>query len=408
MRARVMAWSLGVVWLGAGCIVDQQPVADEDEDAGARSTDAMTLDGSRGPSTLDVHASTPPQDATAVDAAPPSSSEPGAAVWDAEPPEPPPTCEDGAVERRSCDPRGWSRRACAAGAWERWSACPDDAPTGCQGRALALVELRAQPLDVVTLQPPPCAAEEANGVVGTYQWLVVERPDGSTAQPVDRFFNPARPADGGPADVEATPDALFFVDLAGDFVLELWVEDLEGGPDVVKRVHIVAVPAADFHVQLVWHTPGDPDETDGEGTDIDLHLRHPRGHAWAVAPLDCYFANGEPDWGPLGPESNPTLDIDDVNGAGPENMNLDRPEDTLALGHPYCVGVHAFRLENFIAGGTWGPTDATVRVYLGGLLRFEEMVTLPLTDAFWQPACVEWSGGRGDVLPVGELTESIP
>ena len=61
-----------------------------------------------------------------------------------------------------------------------------------------------------------------------YEWVVIARPPGSTAQPVERFFNPARPADGGPPDRTDTPTAFLFLDLPGTFDLELRVLDETG------------------------------------------------------------------------------------------------------------------------------------------------------------------------------------
>ncbi len=198
-------------------------------------------------------------------------------------------------------------------------------------------DLEVLPLDIVTLDGSPSVdADGPGGRPVRYEWTVVSRPDGSTAQPVERFLNPASPADGGAPDDTSTPTAVFFVDLAGDYTLSLRVTDnLDlsapsadcDQPDALVQIH--ATPNQDIHVQLVWDTPGDPDQTDGEGSDVDMHMLHPNGRAWMIAPLDCYYANVSPDWGPAGPDGNPSLDIDDTNGAGPENINLEAPENTV-------------------------------------------------------------------------------
>ena len=75
-----------------------------------------------------------------------------------------------------------------------------------------------------------------------------------------------------------------------------------------------------------------------------MHFRHPNAQRWNQSPYDCYFANPNPDWGPTGPVGNPSLDIDDVNGAGPENINLNDPEytDQTTIPGPYLVGVHYY------------------------------------------------------------------
>jgi hypothetical protein len=110
------------------------------------------------------------------------------------------------------------------------------------------------------------------------------------------------------------------------------------------------VPDKDLHIQLVWTTPDDPDETDMTGTDLDLHLRHPDANGgWNsdAGQFDCYFANKTPDWGAqLDPADNPTLDIDDTNGAGPENINLAHPEAIT-----YDVAALYFRAESALGEG---------------------------------------------------------
>lgn len=60
-----------------------------------------------------------------------------------------------------------------------------------------------------------------------FEWLVVQRPDGSTARPVERFFDNARPQDGGEGDDIGTPTVCLFLDLAGAWRLELRVTRFE-------------------------------------------------------------------------------------------------------------------------------------------------------------------------------------
>ena len=61
----------------------------------------------------------------------------------------------------------------------------------------------------------------------------------------------------------ARAQALFFVDIAGEYLLELTVTDRLGAmapavqPQPGSRIRIVAEPLADVHIQLLWVTPGD-------------------------------------------------------------------------------------------------------------------------------------------------------
>ena len=148
-------------------------------------------------------------------------------------------------------------------------------------------------------------------------------------------------------------------------------------------------------------TPADPDQTDtdfGAGADLDLHFLHPRSPGWFCSPWDIYFANPNPDWGvPFDAQDDPSLDIDDVNGAGPENINLDEPQNNGI----YRVGVHYFNDHGY------GPSFATVRIFIRGMLRFEvPNKRLVGTDAFWDVATIAWPSGH--ITPIDRVHETVP
>jgi hypothetical protein len=257
-------------------------------------------------------------------------------------------------------------------------------------------DLHVQPLDIITLDGTP--SSDPGGEVRKWRWTVVDRPQGSVSVPVESFADPRRPADGGEPDDETTPQALFFVDLAGQYTIELQVVDNLGQtscePKAVERVVVDAVPDKDLHVQLVWSTPEDPDETDNKGTDVDLHVRHQNaGEFWSDSVWDCYFRNINPDWGAQGDVvDNPTLDIDDTNGAGPENVNLSRPEP----GVTYDIGAIYFRSESTFGDPERDPRQehsslVTVRVYAKGELLAEWVDReLERVAQLWWVASVEW------------------
>lgn len=277
-------------------------------------------------------------------------------------------------------------------------------------------EYNVQPLDIIDLDGTP--STDPGGEVTRWQWAVIDSPQGSVAQVVERFEDPSRPADGGPTDDDSTPTAKFFVDLAGRYVLELIVWDNLGqqscAPTAVASVTIEAVPEKDLHVQLVWTTPDDPDQADTFGTDVDLHLRHQDANdRWndAASGFDCYFANPEPDWGAPGdPSDNPSLDIDDTNGGGPENINLASPE----VGRAYDIAALYFRSTS-----TFGDAmvDArkehlslvTVRVFARGDLLGEWLDReMTGTSQLWHVTRVRWCEDFArcpEIEPVDELLE---
>ncbi|MEE2756244.1 MAG: choice-of-anchor D domain-containing protein [Myxococcota bacterium] len=278
-------------------------------------------------------------------------------------------------------------------------------------------EYLVAPLDVITLDGSASTdADAPDGRPIRYEWTVIQRPTGSTAAPVESFTDPVRPQEGGPSDDSATPTAEFFVDIAGEYLIELTVTDRLGAmapsdpcPQPGSRVRIVAEPLADIHVQLLWTTPRDSDDDD-MGADVDLHLGHPARMGWFDALYDCYYVNPRPDWGiPNQFADDPSLDIDDIGGGGPENINLDNPESTQRLGGPYDVGAHYFRasMANF-GGGDYGTSIATVRIYLAGELAYEGEKELRETNDFWEVGSIVWTDDEQRFLEIDRVFESSP
>ena len=280
--------------------------------------------------------------------------------------------------------------------------------------------VQVRPLDVVTLDGSASTDPDGpNGRPVEYTWTVVARPAGSTSQPVERLHDDFTPAEGGPADRPSTPRAKFFVDLAGEYVLQLHVADHYGAeapstlcPAAPALIHIKAVPEEKLHIQLTWDTPEDADQTDDLGTDVDLHLRHPSSSSWfAQDGTDCYYSNPTPDWGrPGDTNDDPSLDIDDVNGAGPENINIARPESSQSADRGYRVGVHYFAAEGPTVGDDYRPlkSTATVRIFVDGQMAYEGSKLLRDTNDFWTVADVKFTGNGGRVVPVDAVQRVDP
>jgi len=102
------------------------------------------------------------------------------------------------------------------------------------------------------------------------------------------------------------------------------------------------------------------------GSDLDLHFAHQNAHGpdldgdgnpdpWFDKQWDVFWYNTKPNWGSFDPNvrDDPSLDRDDTDGAGPENLNLSVPED----GVTYAIGVHYWNDWGF------GASDATVKVF---------------------------------------------
>lgn len=226
---------------------------------------------------------------------------------------------------------------------------------------------------------------DTNGTVASYEWTIISRPPNSTAR-----LEPSN----------SSSEPTLFLDLAGTYVIELVVYDEEGlascSDDDSKQVVIQAVPDEDIHVQLVWDTPTDADQTDGNGTDLDLHYLHPQGN-WNRGNYDIYWRNPTADWGASGPADDPSLDIDDRDGAGPENVNHNNPESDLI----YAVGVH------YYADNGLGPSYATLRIFINGVQKYEYRDQyLAGAGQFWRAAGIKWPSG--EIIGINAVTNGFP
>lgn len=289
---------------------------------------------------------------------------------------------------------------------------PDFEPlAGCPIAVAPGGPLKGQPGFVTLLDGE--ASQPGDAAIRAWQWAVISAPDGSRAA-VGEPASPDPSRHPERSDDPATSSAAFVPDLFGEYRLRLTVTDADGraapGPGCHQAVAEVVLDVAPvgqgIQIELSWDTPTDDDPLDHEGTDVDLHLLHPDGRAWAQAPLDCYYANAAPHWGPLGPAGDAALDVDDVNGFGPETITLDTPEDTLLYGAPYLVGVHYYRAEAFVNPPLWGPSEARIRIFLDGVLVFDERQVLAETNDWWIVAEIHWPARQ--VVRRGELSAGQP
>jgi hypothetical protein len=252
------------------------------------------------------------------------------------------------------------------------NACPNAVAT-CVVRGsggLPSDELLVVPLD--TLDCSGAASSDPDGgTIISYQWTVLSQPEGSTTT-----FDSANAVNSS-----------LFVDIAGPYELQLdLVDDAGASACTPVTINVLATYDEDISAQLVWTTPGDPDETDeglASGSDVDLHFLNVSKGCWSRAPWDCHWRNKTPDWGVTGNSGDdPSLDIDDVNGAGPENINLDNPEAAT-----YRVGVNYYDDHGF------GPSIVTIRIFIFGSIVLERTKELPSSNVFWVVADVTWPAG---------------
>lgn len=243
--------------------------------------------------------------------------------------------------------------------------CPVAVATGSIDGAAPSPSVFGAPQDVVQLSAD--GSYDPDGTDLSYEWSVIVRPDGSGAEVGSPF-------------VENT---LLDLDIVGHFIVELTVTDEFGLNNCEPAlVDITASPTEDIHVQLVWTAPdvetiyGGPDGSAGIGTDLDLHYAHPDA-SWGDS-LTVWYGNPEGLWGAHGTVS---LDIDDLWGEDPENINHADP----MAGQFYRVGVHYYRDYGF------GASQATVRIYFGIDLYGQYNRRLNRAGNFWYVGNVQWN-----------------
>ncbi len=229
----------------------------------------------------------------------------------------------------------------------------------------------------------PFATEQLDGSASVvqpldYQW-VLTAPTGSTA-----ILN---------SYVIATPSIT--LDLAGTYVGVLTVTNSDGDSDSCSQ-NIEAIPNENFRIEMYWANASD---------DMDLHLLRPTAQWTGGGPRsedDCYYSNcagggisipgfpgfSPPDWGATGVSTDdPTLDLDDISGIGPENINIVAPAVGTYAGD-YIVFVHDYPGSSYTP-----PNDVTVNIYLNGVLAQTFTFQIAGEDSDYYVAKIAWPTG---------------
>lgn len=193
-----------------------------------------------------------------------------------------------------------------------------------------------------------------------WTWALITRPSGSSAS-----------MPGGTADRRD-----FEWDLAGTYIGRLTVENEYGQVSDPCLATLNAVPSDDFWVEMYWTESGD---------DMDLHVLAPGGSKWSS--LDCHWQNCVGDglnWGDrASSDDDPSLDLDDIPGVGPENIRIADPADG-----EYTVLVHDYSTSRYRAGN-----DVTVNIYVGGVLVWSDVRTMEGEDEWESFAYVSFPDG---------------
>lgn len=217
------------------------------------------------------------------------------------------------------------------------------------------------PLDDVELSSE--GSNDPDGGTITYEWSIVSRPSGSNSQI-------------SPSATTANPG--FWVDVAGVYQIELTVyNDIGMASCDTSIVEVNSLPAGDILVELTWNSPTTPNPAVGFGTDLDLHYLHQNG-TWGHQSLSVFWRRRSQNWD----GGQVSLDIDSLWGEKPENVNHNNPQ----FGYNYNIGVH------YYSDNSRGPSDATIRVYIGAQLVYENRNRrLANVNDLWRVGVIQWS-----------------
>ncbi len=223
--------------------------------------------------------------------------------------------------------------------------------------------------------------------------LVGAHVEGAT----DQFFLPSPPstsdlaADQGlTLSVEFHPEGLPGVH-TGRVIVDFSGGSGAGSATVQLTGEVVPPPptATAITVVLAWNT---------NHTDLDLHLIRPssRGNPYDSmfeSDADCYFANKSPDWNAQGVSmDNPFLDQDDVDGYGPETINLEETSPGA-----YDVFVHYYS----DAGN--GSSTPTVEIHIAGQLAGTFNRPNFSCNQVWHVGTINWNGTNGTFAPANDM-----
>ena len=213
----------------------------------------------------------------------------------------------------------------------------------------------------------------------SYSWRLIGTPPGSTTT-LERH-------------TKAQPS--FWVDLAGQYELELTVTDTLGLPSQDPDILIVeALPTNALRIELIWDHPD---------SDLDLHLIRDGG-SFCDCASDCHYRDcgRAPNWFPMTPGANPHLDVDDRSGFGPETIDVDGEGATRFIPDGrYRIAVHYYSSNGQISPWPTTTSNATVRVHIFGLLAAE--LTNPMINdgELWTAGYIRWP--QREVVPATDV-----
>jgi hypothetical protein len=219
----------------------------------------------------------------------------------------------------------------------------------------------APPFGVATFDGS--GSDDPQGHSLSYDWKLVSSPRGSAVE---------LPASGG-SRRDLVPD------VAGAYTARLVVTSDDGRVSDACEATVDAIPTDDLWVELYWAHGGD---------DMDLHLLAPGG-TLRDPETDCFFATCRreslhwPDAADANPADDPSLDLDDIPGTGPENVNILTP----------YAGTYTIVVADHPSAVYEPANPVTVTVYVGGAAVWTDTRDVVGEGVDTVFATIDWPGG---------------
>ena len=181
-------------------------------------------------------------------------------------------------------------------------------------------------------------------------------------------------------------------------VIRVDADDGQGAADSDTINVFADIGGAGIKIELTWDAGSTDPGCQNGCVDLDAHFIAP-GYAMWDGTYDCHWANPAPDWdgGGSGDDGDPTLDVDNTWGFGPELIELVAPPFDGT--YQYVVDYWDYCVET---------TDVQVRVWINDVLAATYTHTFVCNGQMsvdgetvqgnpweWYAACIAWDTGAG-------------